>query len=211
MPAKFYAITDSDGEAAGSGGPTTRFAWNAYHIENYLLEPRFILKVLQDLNLAATPVDSIDGVTAALCVCAEETIPTLVGHSLQVQSNRVLLKCLDLGFDRSRHDVSKAIAEAASSSEERIRRVVAEHLTPERLKADEAMLTTQARAQLTSGQWRSRFRGRDVLRRFVNTHLAGMAYEPFRDLIAARMRDGEFEPLEIKQILEKILNDPWTA
>ena len=42
--ARFYAITDADGVASDGPASPTRFLWDAYHIENYLLEPQAILR-----------------------------------------------------------------------------------------------------------------------------------------------------------------------
>ena len=95
LPAKFYAVMDSDGEAVPNAEATTQFRWDVYHIENYLLEPSFLFRVLQDLNLAVAPLTSVEGVRTALQSCAEQTIPSLVAHEMKVKVNKSLL-CLNL-------------------------------------------------------------------------------------------------------------------
>ncbi len=211
LPAKFYAITDSDGDMTANAGITTHFKWDVYHIENYLLEPTFILRVLGDLNLAVSPVDSVAGVLNALHVCATQTIPTLVAHAMKVHANQALLKCLNLNFDMSRTDAAAGVASAALKSRERMDKVFAEDLTIALLEAQQHSLTEEASKHLKSSEWLSKFHGRDILRRFVNSYATGIRYEPFRDLIIARMRDAEFEPSGMKKILDQILTDSWRS
>jgi len=71
--------------------------------------------------------------------------------------------------------------------------------------------TSEARAQLGSNEWVKTFRGRDILRRFVGQHGQGLRYEPFRDLIIARMRDADHKPAGMKAVVDQILNDVWTS
>ena len=209
IPGKFYAIMDSDGEATGQTEVPTRYKWDVYHIENYLIEPEFILRVLKDLNKAVAPVDTTEGVLQALQEHAERTIPSLVLHQLRTIANRALIDCVDLKFGPEESDISLALSEAAERSCSRIRRVVAEKVNREQLKVSEREFSERASGHLRSGEWRSSFRGRDVLRRFVGQHCGGVQYEIFRDLIIARMRDAEYEPPGMKKVIDSILNNRW--
>lgn len=207
LPARFYSITDWDGEPLTRPAVPTRLQWDVYHIENYLLEPRFILKVLGDLNLARTPVASEDAILDELRHCAAETVPELVGHKLRVKCNAAVMASLDIGFNPKRGDIGVALAESIERSFDRLGTVVANDLTRDKLGKEERTLTVTVRADLSTDRWRSTFRGRDILRRFANRHLNGMAYEQFRDLIIARMRDAEFQPNGMSRIIEQVLND----
>ncbi len=69
--------------------------------------------------------------------------------------------------------------------------------------------TSEARSQLANDEWRRKFRGREILRRFVGRQARGLRYENFRDLIIARMRDAEHKPLGMTAIIQEILKDPW--
>lgn len=209
LPAKFYSITDADGEAQASGGTPARLKWDVYHIENYLLEPEFILRVLRDLNLAKPPVDTVRHIFDELRSCANETVPSLIGHKLRVQCNDALVACVNVNFDPLRSDIAQALAEASIRSLERLKNVVADRLAPDKLAAEEQTQSNQAKRQLESNSWLSEFRGRDVLRRFVSRHLNGMSYESFRDLVIARMRDADFQPIGMGRVLNQILSDSW--
>ncbi len=207
LPARFYSVTDWDGEPLTRPAVPTRLQWDVYHIENYLLEPTFILKVLRDLNLAKPPLDYEDAILVELRSIAAETVPALVGHKLQVKCNAAVMASLDFGFHPDGGEVGLALAQSVQRSFERLGTVVANDLTKDKLSREEKSFTTTVRADLNTDRWRSTFRGRDILRRFVGRHLDGMSYEQFRDLIIARMRDAEFQPNGMSKVIERVLSD----
>jgi hypothetical protein len=204
---KFYAITDSDGESADGDAVPRRFQWNVYHIENYLLDPGFILLVLQEINRAGPPVDTPTGVLAMLRECAAETVNDLIGHKLRVRVRQKLLQCLELGFDPKRPDVGPAIGEALQRTSQRILDVTANDFGGDALVREERRLRAQFNGDLKDLGWLQSFRGRDVLKRFVGRYGDGIPYDVFRDLIIARMRDAEHQPDGMKGTVEAILND----
>ncbi|MEH2116364.1 hypothetical protein [Nostoc sp.] len=51
------------------------------------------------------------------------------------------------------------------------------------------------------------FSGRDIINRFVAKFGQGIPYLKFRDLILARMRDNNFQPPGMKQIVDRIIAD----
>jgi hypothetical protein len=181
-----------------------------YHIENYLLEPRYIAEVLRDLNGLVPPVADEKSILNSLCNCAEETISDLVAHQLRLTTNKTLVSCIDLGIDPTRKDVAVAISEAAIRSNKRIQ-VAVSSLARASLENQAKALEKTARAQLLSGEWNRKFRGRDILKRFVGKHGQGLRYEAFRDLIIARMRDKEYQPEGMRSVVEQILGDSAPA
>lgn len=208
LPARFYSITDSDGDFAERDDGTCRFVWDVYHIENYLLEPEFILRVLEELTATSDGLSKEQQVEEALRDCAAETIPSLVSHKLRSIVNRTLVGCIDLNFHPDRPDIGVALAEAVERSLRRADKKLFEELRAADLSAKEEELRNEARDWLTTPAWRKRLRGREILRRFVGRH-APISYEPFRDLIIARMRDAEFQPPGMKKVVEDILADKW--
>lgn len=207
LPGKFYAITDADGDVVTAPDVPRRFTWDVYHIENYLLDPVFILRVLRDVNRATPPVSTETEILEALCKCAEQTINELVAHKLRVRVNQELIGCLDLGFDPTRQDVAAAFGEALYRSQQRILKVTTEVFDGDALRRAEEELRVETCRDLENGAWVRTFRGRDVLKRFVGKYAGGMAYEPFRDLIIARMRDVDNQPAGMKRVIEAILAD----
>jgi hypothetical protein len=206
IPARVYLITDSDGSSLGAPVPR-RWSWPAYHIENYLLEPAFIKRVLDDVASNRHDVLSEEDIERTLRECAAETIPELVAHELRRKCNQELVGCINLGFDPTRPDPAIAIREAVLRSERRIAESSATHLT-ERVLAQWAELATEeATASLQSDDWRNRLRGRQVLKRFVDRTRTSLSYETFRDLILARMSDADYQPLGMARIVQTILRD----
>ena len=57
---------------------------------------------------------------------------------------------------------------------------------------------------LQTDTWVSRFPGRLVLARFVGSHVGGVNYEGFRNLILDQMVDDAFEPEGMKQLVHAI-------
>jgi hypothetical protein len=207
LPGQFYAITDSDDELSRRRSVPRKHAWNTYHIENYLLEPQYILRVLGDLNRAVGSVESIGGIESALKDCARATADQLIAHKLRKQLNHELMSSLDLSFDSGRRDIVAAFGEALRRCESRVAEVTQQALSNTGLKILERKLRNSTIRELHTGAWRRTYRGRDVLRRFVGAHAGGIAYEAFRDLIVARMRDAEFQPPGMKTVVDAILAD----
>ncbi len=121
LPVKVYAIADSDGEPRSTPAVPTQLQWDVYHIENYLLEPTFIRKVLKDINALSPELESDDGILNALRTCAEETIPQLVAHRLRSVARQAMIECIDLGFDPEVADTGAAISDAIQRSHARIK------------------------------------------------------------------------------------------
>jgi predicted ATPase len=206
VPARVYLITDSDG---GIPGPTVprQWSWPAYHIENYLLEPTFIRRVLDDIAANRNELRSEQEIETALRECAAETIPDLVAHELRRKCNEELVGCIDLGFDPNRQDTARAVHEAVLRSQRRVAMASAERLTSDVLTEWAQQATAEATASLRTDDWRTRLRGRQILRRFVARTRTGLNYETFRDLVLGRMSDSDYQPLGMAKIIHTILSD----
>ena len=72
------------------------------------------------------------------------------------------------------------------------------------LEKFEQSLLSDFEKSLAADSWRKRFRGRDVLKRFVG-RIHKTSYEVFRDLIVANMRDSSFQPEGMRSVIETIL------
>jgi predicted ATPase len=202
LSAKFYSITDPDGDFDRSLPPNT-FRWDVYHIENYLLSPSHILRVLQEISLDAAPLDTEQSVLGLMTRAAKLTIPALVSHELAAHVDKAFKDCIDLGFDPKRSDVGTALAEAADRAKVKI---VKAPLSKEVLTGLQTASTQRAESELQNGRWITTFRGRDVLRRFCDLAKLGIAYEVFRNLIVAKMRETKFEPPGMRDVIERILD-----
>lgn len=204
IDARFFAISDADDDVAQIG-PTTRFRWDVYHIENYLLHPKFILDALRAVGVTEDVVQSEERVLNELKSCAAETISDLVAHKLRVHANRSLVSSFDLGFDPTRTDTALALSEAIARSHARIQERVAGELTYTVLLDVQRQYERVCRDALVDDLWLTKFRGRDVLRRFAGRHTKGMQYEYLRDLVINKMAEAGYQPIGMGRVLSAIL------
>lgn len=203
---KVYAITDRDSEAlAGSG--TTEFTWDVYHIENYLLEPRFVAAVT---NEVLGPTSHITAAEAQknLHKCASRLLPALVQNLVGHEINRSLVETINTKIDPKSPNAARDLTTVVTASSERIRKLATLTYTEKEVRRLIAQKTKSYKKDLRSKKWLKSMKGRDILREYVKMTCAGHAsYQTFRNLILARMRDGKFKPNGMKTVLEKILTD----
>lgn len=206
LPVRFYAIVDSDAEREVTQLRSARqFRWDAYHIENYLLQTSFILRVLTDVGLAQDKTES--WVDEQLKLAAANTTRDLVRHHVTERLNAELLAALSLRVSATAEDLPGEFARAVAASVVRVRTTAEEKAHESQIRdwADEYEATLTS--ALNDGTWRQVYRGRDVIRRFVNLHGGGMRYEHFRELIISRMRDDAFRPAGMARVIDAILGD----
>jgi G:T/U-mismatch repair DNA glycosylase len=94
--------------------------------------------------------------------------------------------------------------ETIEASQDRLTREV-EALPFKKLQQEETKARLQFTSDLKKGTWKSNFRGRDILRRFVGQHCSQMRYEIFRNLVLVKMRDDGYTPAGMKQVIDTIL------
>jgi hypothetical protein len=82
----------------------------------------------------------------------------------------------------------------------------AANFTQSKLEQEGATIRQELDNSLDSDDWMREFPGRDVLKAFVNRHIPGVAYEPFRNLILDKMAQSEYKPDNITQVLQQVLN-----
>lgn len=204
LGARFFSIVDRD------SGPVERAAdsyqWGRYHIENYLLEPKYIFAVLQDLNRTPKGLKSEADIRKKLNKCAKATLNGLVRHELEQSANSLLLSAIKTRIARDATKIAPALREAVEASQLRMSEALNGELKIDKLSARERKARNRFSQNLKSNQWLTTFRGRDVLRRFVDHYVQVAKYEVFRDLILARMRDASFQPPGMRKVIEAILD-----
>jgi AAA15 family ATPase/GTPase len=206
LPGRFYAIVDHDAEIETNVVNTRIFVWNVYHIENYLLEPTYILSTLRDLTAWYPTEDELLGM---LRECARGTLSDLVGHHLEQKANRMLIQQIKTRTSRKEGQIAAELNAAIETSIRRMTDIADNSLTLELLKREEKIAQNRLVQDLKGDDWRKTFKGRDLLRRFVSDHVSKhvgrIGYEEFRDLIVARMRDARFEPAGMREVVQAIL------
>jgi hypothetical protein len=207
LPAKVYSITDKDFDTDVGASAGSTFQWDRFHIENYLLEPRFVLRVMRDLRIPGAHDEDDVSVHDALRTCAERTLPSLLRHSMDIFSNARMVEAIRTRSNPEDPDPAASLRRAVESSLERVNSVAKNELSLEALRSLESAERDRLESALRAGSWINSFRGRDVLKRFVDTKLRGViGYTAFRDLLVARMRDESFEPVGMKIVIDKIVS-----
>ena len=87
-----------------------RFIWDVYHIENYLLEPRYIAEAVNAID----PARRLDENMAleALRGSARTVVQRVLRHKMREYVNSQMVGCIDLGFDPAAEQVAQLAAEA---------------------------------------------------------------------------------------------------
>ncbi|WBY16053.1 AAA family ATPase [Erythrobacteraceae bacterium WH01K] len=201
---KFYAIVDRDTDEFDPSAKekVDLFSWDVYHIENYLLEPQYVLKAMHSLGLGKEFTE--DKVLDQLRECAREIRPELLRMKLQDHVNDTMIRAINIGVDKSAEDLAKSINASIQGSVKRINELTTGAASEERLAEFVTQENDRLDASFADGSWRGTIPGRPILKRFVSRVELGVAYEPFRNLIITRMADDGFEPEGMQQVLRKV-------
>lgn len=212
MARRFFAVTDKDSspwELPPSGA--RQLNWDAYHIENYLLEAEYVREAVSALVPDSGLASDAD-VSDALHAAASEVLPELVVDRLRKLVNDTIVRSVNLGADPAQQNAAEALIPSVEATFRR--------LADARNAIDRAFLVTQEASikqglqdALSDGTWVKEFPGRSILKRFVAKELAGKAsYEGFKNLIVDQMVDAGYEPPGMRTIIDIILqaDEPLT-
>jgi hypothetical protein len=205
LPTKFYAIVDSDYEnPAEDPKAVNRFAWDVYHIENYLLVPAYLLDVIVSLGVSGYTEQKI---LEHLGAAAREVVPGMLIHKMRQFANLSIISSIDLGFAPDTLTIGHDLHGAASRSVGRINKVLTEQLNENSLLAQEQKFRTEIEQSFADGTWLAKLPGRDILRRFVSNEKIPVGYEVFRNLVMSKMTERGHKPEGMKKIIMAIVSD----
>lgn len=205
LDARFYSIVDQDYDGPDLVTDNHQHSWNVYHIENYLLEPRFIQKVLNRLALEDVSY-SEHVIEDRLQEYAKETIDSLIKIQMNKWVYQHLITCISTKFNPSM-DLVQGFREAAERSSQQIQKALDKKITESELIIQKEKFETELVNALECKDWKTRFRGRDILKRFVGKAIPEIKYERFRNLIINEMRDEGYQPPGMQQVIEAILGN----
>ena len=204
LPFKFFAITDRDSDVQSVPTKSVNiFSWDVYHIENYFLEPKFIAKVLSALQVGNSLTEEV--IWDELRQSAQDSLPQLIRHELSEYANQKLISSINTGTDPKAANLSGVLFEAASRSVERVRAVYEADLSAEALGKKEAEARGRYLESIANGTWVSTVRGRDILKKFAGKHAPLVSYEVFRNLIISQMKDADYKPAGMAEVVKQIL------
>lgn len=203
LPFKIFSITDSDAEKLQNKA-TSEFSWDAYHIENYLLEENYILEVLKDLDFINKKGWDDKAVRSKLLKSAQESIEELVKETLQKWADSTLVQKINIAIENE-GSYSDKIYQSVKQSNQEINAVVKNNLTLKKISQKEKAIRGSYFKTLKTDKWRRKLKGRSILRRFVGNNVQGVRYEAFRDLVISKMSRDSYQPIGMKKVVNQIL------
>ncbi|MCY3921738.1 MAG: AAA family ATPase [Chloroflexi bacterium] len=207
IPIRIYSVVDRDSETAHSEVHERHYTWDMYHIENYLLEPKYIDAALGSVNLSHRDLSSLGQIDDRLRLIAKEQMKKLAVHKLNSDVYSAMREELRLGADPMSEDVGAAFFRSAVGAVERMRTKLVEELNADEMRTRVERETEILADSLESDEWKEHFRGRDILSSFVGKYVPGMRYEYFRDLVISQMASDGYQPAGMKHVLDRIIAD----
>ena len=205
-----YSLVDQDDDAASSPlANSGRFVWDRYHIENFLLEARFVREALVELCADKAPFTSDDEVEDALRQCAEESTAKIVSHRVLNWVRSSIVEAVKIGCDPSAADLRCALTPSIDSTRSRLDGLWTTGLSTDSLDQRISNVTDEVRAALGNGEWRSKLPGRPILKAFAAKYASnggsGIAYLTLRNSILGRMAAAKYKPAGMQDTLRKIV------
>lgn len=203
LPTKFYAVVDKDTERS-SNPPDgiTQFSWDVYHIENYLLESRFVADTVNAFQLGGSMTES--EAYEKLASAARQVVPSVLVHRMREFSNSKILSGINLNFDSATLTISNQLHQAIERSFARMKDVIESQLSENELLAQESEMRKEIERSFGDGTWRAQLPGREILKQFVHAERVPTNYEAFRNQIVSRMASEGFKPEGMRDIVYKI-------
>ena len=178
-----------------------------YHIENYLLDERVILDVLQKSTISGTGFREVTEVERELREIAKEQIEELVEHAVREKAHHAITGAIRLKGERKAEEgVGEAVSQRVSEAIEKLTVESKNELSAEELDKVAKARRATLKGAIEANEWKKEFRGREILRVFAGRY-GGMRYETIRDMIINTMADGNQRPPGMLRILERI--DKW--
>jgi hypothetical protein len=206
IKSRFFAVVDRDSDPpkAGESGAAI-FAWDAYHIENYLLDPGCIRAATATL-LGRMIFSGDDELLRALRDCAEELIDSLVIQQVQGEVNNRFVEAINIGGDPHISDPAACLMPSIQASTQRLSAVSA-ILTSSELERMAQSHRTRLSESLASEAWLKDFPGRLILRRYVNRYFGGKIDSLlFANAVLDKMVEYGIRPPGMEQVLQAIVD-----
>lgn len=203
LPIKFFAITDGDSDVAEPPRGVRRFSWDVYHIENYLLEPRYVAEAVNaiDPNRRLNEEMALEAMRSS----ARKVVSKVLRHRMRDYINSRLVRCIDLGFDPAAEQIARLAYGAAARSVARIGTVASEELTETKLEERQNEWKADVERAFGDGSWRKVLPGREILKAFVDDQRLSIAYDALRNLIVSRMVDAAYRPEGMTKVITEIV------
>lgn len=163
----------------------------------------FIKKVLDDLHINNEKFDSEAKILEALKECAKDTLPFHIQHELNQFVSAELNSSITTKIDSSNvlnEEYFKVVERTISEIETKKINL----LSQKELKKKEILIANKFKQSLKDDSWKLIFNGRNILNCFTKK-IKVIRYELFRNLIISKMKDENFQPNGMKEVIDKIL------
>lgn len=208
VPVKIYSVVDKDtGDQQKETAYRRHFSWDVYHIENYLLEPKYILEAMRQIGVYNDMLADEDAVSKKLNEIARERISELVAHYLREMINGVMVRQIALNANHKTNDLGAEMHRVAIRSIESMQTKLQTDIGVDKLRKLASDYQTTLEKSLDSEDWKKHFRGRDILKRFAGEFCNGIRYEMFRDLVISTMVTDSFQPEGMKKVIQRIVTE----
>ena len=212
IPGRFFAIVDRDDDEIYSPskeelGRLTRTSWPVYHIENFLLSDEHIFFVLKDLLHDQCLLSSVQETADALRSAAAKTIHSLLVHRTRLYADKLLHPAVELRFDPNSNDIASTLSQCIQRVARKVQDLASGGVSESELRTFENNEREKLEQQLQDNTWRNEFRGRDVLRKFLETHCRTLPYDGFINLVISKMKSLNYEPPQMAVTLAQIVAD----
>ena len=199
---KIYSIVDRDKQGANRPGER-RYAWNAYHIENYLLESTYIADVMRNIAIDNPRLRDARGVETELLGIAQSHLDILLKEYLNEYVNGVLVRKIQVNATNS-DTLGKDLWTQARASAQGVSEALVDELTEEKIEYERSERQQSLQEALQTDNWKFLFRGRDILKVFVAAHCQGLPYERLRDMVVNEMQKRSYQPSGMRDVLRRI-------
>ena len=206
---RVWAITDEDadeGEEEDLDRAKQVLKWDRYHIENYLLEEKYIVAALEALELA--DMDTSDRVARLRSEIKDVCRDMATDFAIERVTDKINKSVRRVGFIDIRNlgpNVHESLAKRAEEKVEEIQHTMEKQATADRIKSEIEIEVDRLMRSVGSSNWKKLFRGRDVLRRLCAARTGNLRYETLRNVIVNEMARDGFRPAGMRKTLEKIL------
>ncbi len=200
----FFAVVDRDLAPEPRPEGTRVLSWNCYHIENYLLDARYVAAAARAL-LGKPLLEDEAEVLAALTEDAQEVLPRIVLQQLQRVVNHRLVGAIAVGAPPDTTMPARDLLASITSSATRFSKAVNDLTEGRTLEEIEQDFVDRLELALKTGDWRTEFPGRLVLARFVSKRIPGVSYSAFRNLVLDQMVDDDHKPAGMREVVDTIL------
>ena len=201
---KFISIVDKDSEKVMNDLESLEFTWDVYHIENYLLNETFIFKILTDLDLLTTSVDSEEKILKQLKECARTILNFHIRHELYLFVSHEMQSSFRSKINEN-NSLSDEYYATVENTINEIESKKLHSLSKKELFKKEKLTKNKFENALKDTSWKSVFNGRNILKSFVGKHCDGIRYEQFRNLLISKMKHEKYQPEGMKNVIDEII------